>query len=114
MTLPILCVLVFSSIEVANIVYLRQSLNIAAYEAGMSVSKPGADESTATLRCQEVLHARNITNYTLEFTPEVTEDTDAGTQIEVHVSAPSGTFSIGPLWLFKGKTIRSKAYVARL
>jgi Flp pilus assembly protein TadG len=113
-TLPLLCVLVFSSIEVANIIYLRQSLNIAAYEAGISATKPGVDTSTAVTRVAEVLGSRGITGYTLSFTPTVTEDTPGGTEVQVDVSAPSGSLSIGPLWLFKGKTIRARVRMVRL
>lgn len=113
-TLPILCVLVFSSIEVANVIYLRQSLNIAAYEAGTSVSKPGVDTVLAETRCNEVLNSRGIEEYTLSFDPAVTVDTPSGTQIEVEVSAPTASFSIGPLWLFRDSTITTRVYMVRL
>jgi len=114
MTLPLLCVLVFASIEVANVIYLRQSLNIAAYEAAISATKPGVDTSTATTRCGEVLTGRGITNYTLTFTPQVDEDTPGGTEVQVDVTSPSSSLSIGPLWLFKNATIRARVKMVRL
>jgi Flp pilus assembly protein TadG len=112
--LPLLSVLVFSSIEVANIVYLRQSLNIAAYEAAISATKPGATMTVATTRCGEVLTSRGITEFTLDFTPSVDETTVGGTEVQVDVTAPAYSLSIGPLWLFKDATVRARVKMARL
>lgn len=49
--LPLLVTLVFGAIEMSNAVFLRQSLNIAAYEAAKVITRPGNNEALARTRC---------------------------------------------------------------
>ena len=69
--LPLLVTLVFGSMEMANAVFLRQSLNMAAYEAAKVVTRPGNNQALATTRAGEILTLRKVTGYTLTFTPTV-------------------------------------------
>ncbi|HQX51297.1 MAG TPA: TadE/TadG family type IV pilus assembly protein [Planctomycetaceae bacterium] len=112
--LPLLVTLVFGAIEMANAVFLRQSLNIAAYEAAKVITRPGNNESLARTRCQEVLTVRKVSTYTLTFSPAVTTSTPRGTQVTVTLSASASNLSYGPLQFMSGKTTTSTVVMVRL
>ena len=113
-TLPLLVVLVFGSIEMANAVFLRQSLNMAAYEAAKVITRPGSNEALARTRCDEILRVRKVSTYTLTFSPAVTTATPRGTQVTVNLTAPASNLSYGPVQFMAGKTITSTVVMVRL
>ncbi len=113
-TLPLLLILVFGSIELSNAVFLKQSLNMAAYEAAKVITRPGDNNTLATTRCQQVLAVRKITNYTLTINPAVTSATPRGTRITVTVTAGPSNLSYGPVRYMAGRNIRSTVSMVRL
>ena len=113
-TLPLLVTLVFGAMEMANAVFLRQSLNIAAYEAAKVITRPGNNEALARTRCQEILTARKVSTFTLAFSPTVTTATARGTQVTVTLSAPASNLSYGPVKFMSGKTTTSSVVMVRM
>jgi Flp pilus assembly protein TadG len=113
-TLPLLITLVFGSIEIANGVFLRQSLTVAAYEGARAVSRSGATNADGEARVQEALAARDITDYTVSFSPTVTEDTVRGTQLTVTVTAPASAYSFGLVRFMEGRTLTRQFRMVRL
>lgn len=113
-TLPLLLILVFGSIELGNAVFLKQSLNIAAYEVARVVTEPGANETLARTRCQELMTARKISSYTITISPTVTLTTPRGTEVTVTVSAPTSNLSYGPVRFMTGKTCQARVRMVRL
>lgn len=114
MSLPLLVLLVFGAIEMANAVFLRQTLNLAAYEAAKVVSRPGANEPLARTRAGQILSARRVTTYTLTVSPAVTTATARGTQITVSITAPASNLSYGPVRFLTGQSLSSTVYMSRL
>ena len=112
--MPLLITLVFGSIEIANAVFLRQSLNMAAYEAAKVITRPGSNETLARSRCSDVLAVRKVTAYTLSFSPTVTTATPRGTQVTVTLTADSSNLSYGPVQFMSGKTMTSRVVMVRL
>lgn len=112
--LPLLMTLVFGAIELANAVFLRQSVNMAAYEAAKVITRPGSNEALARTRCAEVLSVRKVTDFTLTFSPTVTTATPRGTQVTVTVVAPASNLTYGPVQFMSGKTITSTVVMVRL
>ncbi len=112
--LPLLVTLVFGAIEISNAVFLKQSLNMAAYEAAKVITAPGSNDTFARLRCQEVLNVRKVTSHTLTFSPNVTALTPRGTQVTITVEASASNLSYGPLRFMTGRTIRSSVVMVRL
>ncbi|MCA9061465.1 MAG: pilus assembly protein [Planctomycetaceae bacterium] len=114
-TLPLLLLLVFASIDMANVVYLKQSLNISAYEGATTASKPGGTATLARTRAQEVLTARNITGATIQITPTVVPTTSAGGMIIVTVRAPVNRVLVSPFHFFADDAqISSEVRMVRL
>lgn len=112
--MPLLITLVFGSIEIANAVFLRQSLNMAAYEAAKVITRPGSNETLARSRCRDVLAVRKVTAYTLSFSPTVTTATPRGTQVTVTLTASAANLSYGPVQFMAGKTMSSTVVMVRL
>ncbi len=113
-TLPLLITLVFGAMEMANAVFLRQSMNMAAYEAAKVITRPGSNEALARSRCQEVMTVRKVSTYTLSFSPTVTTATPRGTQVTVTLSAPASNLSYGPVQFMSGKTLSTTVVMVRL
>ena len=112
--LPLLVLLVFGAIELSNGIFMKQSLNMAAYEAAKLITAPGSNEPLARTRCQEVLRVRRISDYTVTFSPTVTDATPRGTQVTVTVTAPACSLCSGPVRFLTGRNIRSAVVMVRL
>ena len=54
---------------------------MAAYEAAKVVTRPGINEVLARTRCDEILNIRQVTNYTLTFSPTVTTAMASGSML---------------------------------
>ena len=113
-SLPLLITLVFGSMEMANAVFLRQSMNMAAYEAAKVITRPGTNEALARTRCQQIMTVRKVSTYTLTFSPTVTTATPRGTQVTVTLSAPASNLSYGPMHFMTGKTLSTTVVMVRL
>lgn len=113
-SLPLLLILVFGSLELANAVFMKQSLNMAAYEAARVVTRPGNHRTLAQTRCQEIMNIRKVTNYTLTFSPPVPELALRGAEITVTVQAPASNLSYGPMRFMTGKTVTAVVRMVRL
>ena len=117
--LPVLVLLAFGSIELSNMVFVKQSLSIAAYEGARTVSKPGSTAAQSDTRIREVLTARNLTSYSVQYTTaasvpiNITSTTPRGTQLTVTVQSNNGGLAFGPMRLFTGRTIRCQTTMVR-
>jgi hypothetical protein len=58
--LPIIVLLVFATNEVADMLFLKQTLYSTAYEGARIAVRPGAKNSDVTKRCNEILAARGV------------------------------------------------------
>ncbi|MDZ4851221.1 MAG: TadE family protein [Pirellulaceae bacterium] len=112
-TLPLVAFLTFGSLELSNMMYLRQSMTIAAYEGVRSATKPGGSQALSDLRIQEMMTARGVTNYTVQYSPAVTTTLPRGTMVQVTVNSPSSNLSYAPFRLFSGTTISSSTTMVR-
>jgi Flp pilus assembly protein TadG len=107
--LPVVVFITFGSIELSNLMFVRQSLTIAAYEAARACTKPGGSQGLGDARAHEVLNARGITSFNVNYTPVVTLATPRGTLIKVTVSTNTSNVSYAPFQLFTGSTISSSS-----
>lgn len=117
--LPLLVLLAFGSIELSNMVFLKQTLAIAAYEGARAATKPGAATAQADIRIGEVLTSRNVTRYSVSYTTEkaepldITPMTPRGTLVTVTVQSSNGGANFGPLRLFTGRTLQCQTTMVR-
>lgn len=112
--LPVLLILVFGSMEVANGIFLEQSLTVAAYEGARTASSAGGTVAGAQQRIQEVLQGRGVTGQTVTVVPAVTAATARGTLVTVTVSVPGDQQALNPLRLLQGETLTQSVVMVRL
>lgn len=112
--LPVLVALVFGSIELANGIFLKQTLTVAAYEGARAVTRPGATSAEAKAAIDEILRARGVTEYEVVITPEATVATPRQTPVTVRVVAPAGGNLLPPLRLLSGVSIEKTVCMVRL
>lgn len=94
--LPVLVIIIFGSIETCNLIYLKQTVNDAAYQGALRALKPGATESDVTNTIQTILNARDVQNYTIDVdTTGNLEDRFRGDVFEVSVTVDASSNLIG-------------------
>ncbi|MEM6978316.1 MAG: TadE family protein [Planctomycetota bacterium] len=107
--LPILVLLIFGSIEASSMIFLKQSVNVAAYEAAREAIRNGRSNADATARARNILDARGVQSYAIRFPSGESFDLDRGREIAAVVTAPSGPNS--PL---VGQFISNRDVTARI
>lgn len=111
--LPVLVLAVFASIEACTMVFLKESLTVAAYEGSRVALKPGTTEAAVTARCQQVLTERNVAGGTVEIIPGVISAITVGNPLEIRVSAPCEANAIMPVWFYGNSTMSGSSIVMK-
>jgi hypothetical protein len=91
--LPVLVILVFGSIEASSFIFLKQSLNAAAYEGIREAVRVGSGNSNAENRVNNILNSRGVTNFSINFPGGETSRFERGEEVVIEVSAPTTTNS---------------------
>ncbi|WDQ18570.1 TadE family protein [Rhodopirellula sp. P2] len=91
--LPVLILLVFGSIEASSMIFLKQSLNVAAYESTREAIRDGRSNADAAARARAVLDSRGIIGYQITFPNGESLDADRAAEVVTSVSASSATNS---------------------
>lgn len=103
--LPFLTFIVFGSIEVANSVYLKQTITAAAFEVAQVVTGDGGTEAAARLRGEEMLAACSVKDYTITISPAAGPNTPPGRPVTVTIEAAADANAIGLYRLMSGARI---------
>src|SRR5690606_22121939 len=111
--LPLLILLVFGAIEVANGIFLTQALSVAAYEGAREAVRPGGTAEQTQERIADVLSRRGISNYAIEIEPAISDSTPRGTPITVEVQAPMNSFVQHSVGILGGRTSSRRACMVR-
>jgi Flp pilus assembly protein TadG len=107
--LPIIVLLVIGTIEACSMVFLKQSLAVAAYEGARTAIIPNATTAQIKAAAEQVLKDRKIDNATVTITPTNIDALVPGDFVDVKVSAPCNANSIVPNKFYKGKTLSANA-----
>jgi Flp pilus assembly protein TadG len=86
--LPMIVILVLGTLETTELIYLRQRLVTAAFEAARTASAPAKTSAAGITAGTGVLTARGISGGGVTISPTVTAATASGTEIAVTVTAP--------------------------
>ena len=103
--LPVLLLLVVGIIESCNLIYLKQSLTISAYEGARAGIAYGGTTADISLRANQVIADRGVASSSITVTPVNPLTAPYGTYLTVKVSAPVGSNSMFPGWFFAGLTL---------
>ena len=107
--LPILVLLVLAMIESCTMIFLKQSLSVAAYEGIRAAIEPDATAGSVQTACNAVLEDRRVSDATIKITPTNFTNIPRGQYITVSVSAPAGKNSVIPGSFFTGRTLGGSA-----
>ncbi len=91
--LPVIILLVFGSIEAASFIFLKQSLNVAAYEGIRETIRNGSTNANGEARATNLLDSRNVNDYQITFPNGEAGSANRGDEIVILVSAPTQTNS---------------------
>ena len=91
--MPIITLLVLGSIEATSMIFLRQSLQTAAYEATRSACQANGSDAAARASAQAILDSRLIRNYQITFPLGNAGQRERGELVAVQVTADSRTNS---------------------
>ena len=103
--MPVIVLIVLASMEACAMLFLQQSLSVAAYEGARVALSPGAGSSDVTTQCQQILKDREVNGATVSISPADVPGAAEGTWITVRATAPFARNSLAGGWLFGAKTL---------
>ncbi|MAI70162.1 MAG: hypothetical protein CMM01_04545 [Rhodopirellula sp.] len=107
--LPLIILLVFGSIEATSFIFLKQTLNIAAYEGIRESIKVGSNNTSGASRAENILHSRDVKSYEISFPNGQSGQTKRGDDIVLEIRASAAANS--PL---VGRFIKDRPIVTRV
>ena len=107
--LPVLALLVFGSIEAASFIFLKQSLQVAAYEGVREAIRSDTTDVLAVGRARAILDSRVVRDANIQFPAGSVASIARGQQVVIEVSAPTRTNS--PL---AGQWVANRTLTARV
>ncbi len=107
--LPVIVLLVLAMIESCTMIFLKQSLSIAAYEGVRTALLENAVAADVRRTTQQVLTERRVNGGTVTIRPNNFQALPIGKYIEVTVSASANSNSVLPGSFFLGKTLSGTA-----
>lgn len=107
--LPILVLILFGTIETTNMLFVKQSLKIAAYEATRVAIVPGADQANVQAAVDDILKTRQTEDYHAAIEPADFESAPVGDPITVRVTAGCDNNGFFPSWFYGGRTVTAYA-----
>ena len=90
-------------------IYLKQSLAIAAYEGARRANEPGATAASVTTDCEQIFSDRRIAGGTVSITPANLASVSPGDYYVVECIAPSNANSLMPPWFSVGQDMVGRA-----
>lgn len=92
--LPLIVVLLVGTLEASTIIFLKQSLSIAAYEGVRTAVTVGATETEIQDAATRILNQRRVADGTVTVSPSPLAAQPVQTWITVDVSAPASSNSV--------------------
>lgn len=86
--LPVMTVIIFGILESCELLFTKQSLALAAYEAGRVAAREDSTAAAAQTRFEQIATARRINDATFTMTPADLSSVDTGETIRIDVTAP--------------------------
>lgn len=107
--LPILLILLIGTIEACTMIYLKQTLSVAAYEGIRAAVAPNSTTASVNAACNRILESRNVQNASVTISPGNYSNEPAETWLTVRVTAPGRDNSIIPGWFYDDHEIAAEA-----
>ena len=102
-------VLFVGTLEASTMIFLKQSLSVAAYEGVRTAITAGAVATDVEASCNNILNQRNVAGATVAVTPAPLESQPVGSWIMVSVSAPASSNSVIQGLFYSSHTVAARA-----
>lgn len=102
--MPIFFLITMGTIETCHMIYLRQSLKIAAYESARLGIVPEMTRETLQDQCDVLLQRRNIRSYQFSCSPDNPAMLEYGELFTTTVQAPASANALVGSWFYQDKT----------
>lgn len=102
---PVIVLIVLATIEACSMIYLQQSLSVAAYEGARVAIIPNATAVNVELQCRQILDDRGVKGATISVTPGSIPTAPEGAWLQVRATAPFNQNSMAGGWLFNSQTL---------
>jgi Flp pilus assembly protein TadG len=111
--LPVIVLLVLAMIEACTMIFLKQSLTVAAYEGARAALEPQAVATDVQDAANGVLADRRVQKASVTIRPTNFAALAPGEYIEVTVSAPTDPNSTIPGSFLRGRTLSATAVMMK-
>ena len=101
LTLPLLMLVALATLDTCQVLYLKQSAKIAAYEGARISLIAGATREDIVAQCEHILQSRYIEGYKVDV-PDLST-LAYGQQFRVSVSVPANNNSLVASWFYRGR-----------
>lgn len=106
--LPVFVLIVLGTIETTSMIFLQQSLKIAAYESARVALVPGSDQGNVEAAANAILSSRGVVAPSVSVTPANFENSPYGTAIGVEVTVSCNQNSLVAPWIYQGRQLTTK------
>lgn len=106
--LPLFITILFGSIEASNLIYLRESLCLASYEAARQAVSLDVSSQDIEKRAKQLLHSRGIDNPTITISPSDITTAGGGDPVTVTVSVLTSSQTLLPKIVYGQRTISAQ------
>jgi Flp pilus assembly protein TadG len=94
--LPMLIAIFLAAIQAADIIFLKQTVCVAGYEAARSAIKHKSSNAEATAAGEAVMKARMIQSYNITFSPSDVSKVARGEYVNVTIDVPTSANTVLP------------------
>lgn len=109
--LPIFFMIIMASIETCRMIYVRQSLKIAAYECARIGIIPKMTRASLQDQCDAILQGRRIKGYTFDCEPADPSTLKYGDLFRTHVRASAEDNDLLGTWFYRNKTFEASVAI---
>jgi Flp pilus assembly protein TadG len=107
--LPVIVLIVLATIEACTMVFLKQSLSIAAYEGARAALSQNATNADVQRVAQQVLTERGVDGGTVTLQPANLTTVAPGEYLTIRVTAPAAGNAVIPVRFYRGRTLTGAA-----
>lgn len=111
--LPVVTLIIFSSIEACSMIFLQQSLDVACYEASRVALVPKAQNANVKYQAELILTSRGVNGSQVSVTPADIQGAPQSSWIKVTATAPFRGNSLAGGWLFKNRTLAASVQMMK-
>lgn len=111
--LPVIVLIVLATIEACTMVFLKQSLSIAAYEGARTALAQNATDADVMRAAQQVLTERRVNGGAVVVLPADLAAVAQGEYMTVTATAPAAGNAVIPIQFYRGRTLTGSATIMK-